>query len=360
MKILAVLLSALCIFTSMPRLAVAAQEEVTLSFALIIPPVHNRWTQGLELWVNELEKRSDGRIKVEKYFAESLSKLADVMDAVRDGVADMGESNFTVGIGRFLFHEQLMAQALPGNYVGNPLAILEGMHAAFPEQAALDTKGVKLLFFSAQTSGGLLGTKDKPVRTLDDLKGLKIGVAGGGTRLQRMSDYGATVVGITVPDMYMSLQKGVVDGICVDFELLVSRRLGELIKHLTFINNGTTIFYCVMNQAVYDGLPADLKKVVDEVSGDVAKKIFSDYWNNTQTDRFLTWQKQMGGTAYVLSEADYARMNELAGPSSQKWVEFITAKGLPGEAMLKEFRALEAKYAQPWPSADILQYMQKK
>lgn len=246
MKFLAALLAALCLIPSAPVSSAAAAEEVNLSFALIIPPVHNRWVKGLEPWIKELEARSSGRITIEPYFAESLSKMADIMDSVRVGVADIGESNFNVGIGRFPFHEQLMNQALPSHHIGNPLPILQGMHEAFPEAATVDTKGVKLLFLSAQTVGAMIGTKDKPVKSLADLKGLKIGVSGGGTRLERLSDFGATVVGMSVPDMYMSLEKGVVDGACVDFEVLVSRRLGDVIKHVTFVSTGTIVFYCMI------------------------------------------------------------------------------------------------------------------
>ena len=357
MKFLAALLAALCLIPSAPVSSAAAAEEVNLSFALIIPPVHNRWVKGLEPWIKELEARSSGRITIEPYFAESLSKMADIMDSVRVGVADIGESNFNVGIGRFPFHEQLMNQALPSHHIGNPLPIRQGMHEAFPEAATVDTKGVKLLFLSAQTVGAMIGTKDKPVKSLADLKGLKIGVSGGGTRLERLSDFGATVVGMSVPDMYMSLEKGVVDGACVDFEVLVSRRLGDVIKHVTFVSTGTIVFYCVMNQDVYDALPDDLRAVLDDVSTRAAAEIFQKYWSETQIDCFRKWQNEMGGKAYVLSESDYAELDRLAEKASDNWVDFLNSKGLPGEAMLKKFRELEKMYAQPWPTADFLQYV---
>ena len=95
--------------------AMAAPEYI-LSLNLAIAPIHNRWTRALKPWADEIEKRSEGRIVLEPYFAQAISKQAEVVESVRTGIADMGEATFTVGgLGRYPFHEQLLNLVRPGN-----------------------------------------------------------------------------------------------------------------------------------------------------------------------------------------------------------------------------------------------------
>lgn len=59
----------------------AAEPEFTFSLNLAIPPTHQRWTQAIKPWVEEIEKRSAGRIKIEPYFAGALSSQQEVMES---------------------------------------------------------------------------------------------------------------------------------------------------------------------------------------------------------------------------------------------------------------------------------------
>ena len=197
------------------------------------------------------------------------------------------------------------------------------------------------------------------MKSLEDLKGLKIGVSGGGIRLERARALGATVVGISLPDMYMSLEKGVIDGAVVDCEVLVSRKLGDIIKHLSLVNLGGSVFYCVMNKDTYDSMPPDLQKIIDDVSREYAPKLFSDFWNDMQYNSLERWQKEQGGKLYVLSDADYAKADALADPTYKEWVDFTNSKGLPAEAILAKFRELEKRDMTPWAQSRAASYVEK-
>ena len=65
----------------------AAEEPIVLTFNLGMPPIHQRWVNAIKPWCDELEKRSNGRIKIEPYFANALGKRSDAMDSVRTGIA---------------------------------------------------------------------------------------------------------------------------------------------------------------------------------------------------------------------------------------------------------------------------------
>ena len=328
--------------------AMAAPEYI-LSLNLAIAPIHNRWTRALKPWADEIEKRSEGRIVIEPYFAQAISKQAEVVESVRTGIADMGEATFTVGgLGRYPFHEQLLNLVRPGNCTVDPVTLVSGLHEAFPEQAAADIRGTRLLFLEGHSMGMLIGTRDKPVTRLEDLRGMKIGVSGGGIRVERVKALGATVVGITIPDMYMSLEKGVIDGAVIDGDVLISRKLGDIIRHMTLLNMGGSVFYCVMNPQSYENLPPDLRKVIDDVSADFAPAVMKEFWDTMQYASMEKWMKEQGGQVHVLNAEDYAKADALVEPTYAEWVEFSRDKGLPAEEILAKFRELEAGCMKPW------------
>ena len=96
MKRFLVLIMASVFFASgMPPAESRAAEEYVLSLNLPIPPIHNRWHFALKQWTEELNKRSSGRIRVEPYFAEALSKEADAFESVKDGISTWPNSAMT-------------------------------------------------------------------------------------------------------------------------------------------------------------------------------------------------------------------------------------------------------------------------
>lgn len=330
----------------------AAEPEFTFSLNLAIPPTHQRWTQAIKPWVEEIEKRSAGRIKIEPYFAGALSSQQEVMESVRNGIADMGESSYAVGVGRFLFHEQLYSIVRPSRSLEDPAAMAEAMEKAFPEAAARDWEGTRYLLTEGMPVGVCIGTNKKITR-LEDLRGLKLGVPGGGIALDRARAMGITVVGINMPDMYMSIEKGVIEGFIGDPDVITARRLGELVKYYTLLNLRGSLFYLTMNQDSYDSLPDDLKKVVDDVSGDFARKLFTDFWNGTQYNSLKRYVTEMKGELLVLSDEDYAKADKLLEPIDQLWVDAMNRADMPGEAMLAKFRELEETYTAPWAESSI-------
>ena len=121
MKRFLVLIMASVFFASgMPPAESRAAEEYVLSLNLPIPPIHNRWHFALKQWTEELNKRSSGRIRVEPYFAEALSKEADAFESVKDGISDMAEFSYDVAVGQFPFHERIFTLIRPSMSLEDP------------------------------------------------------------------------------------------------------------------------------------------------------------------------------------------------------------------------------------------------
>lgn len=324
-----------------------AAPEYTLSLNLPIPPIHTRWQGPLKAWVDEVEKRSQGRLHIEPYFAEALSPRSEAFESVKSGIADITECAYEANSGQFPFHEGILSISSPDRFLGDGTALVKGMYERFP-QVLEELEGVKLLFTHA--CGTLtIGTATKPVRSLADLKGLKIN-ANSAMIAERLKKLGVSVVSLPLSDLYTALEQGVVEGSSLSPELLVSRRYGDPIKYITEISLQNTLFYCVMNEDVYNGLPDDLRAVLDETSGEFADRAFAEYWANADINAMRTWMADMGGKEVVLlSGADYDAARQAMQPPVDDWFAMLTAKrGLPGDEMKKAFYELEERLGVAW------------
>lgn len=356
-KLIPCLLAALICLPGMaaPEAARAADAEYVLSLNLPIPPIHNRWNHALKPWIAELEKRSGGRIRVEPYFAEALSKEAEAFESVKIGVADMAEFSFDVAVGQFPFHERVFTTVSPGVSMEDPTSFVLAIQDSFPE-VKREFEGVKVLFVHAQTIGMVIGSKE-PIRTLEDFKGKKINVLGDYQVARKVGALGASVVSMPLADVFTSMQQGVIDAATVDYDLLVSRRLGDVIKHITPVQTTCFVFCVVMNQDVYDSMPEDLQKIIDDMSGEYAEKRFTEFWYQDQYSSMKKWKEEMGGRLHMLSDEDYARANEMVKPVEAEWIEQVSRNGLPGADMLKLFRELEQQHHPLWKNSEMAKYV---
>ena len=348
-KLLASMLAAVLMIPAAQGFA----AEYTLSLNLPIPPVHKRWTNAIKPWVEELERRSGGRIKVEPYFAEALSKQGESYDSVKNGLADMTESSYSTAYGQFPYHERMVDYTDVTRSQDNPTQVLLTIQKEFPA-VMKELEGAKLLFSHCLPIGMLVGTI-KPVDSLDDLKGLKIACIGGAVAAAKINALGASAVTMPAGEVFMALQQGIVDGTTCDFQLLVSRRFGDLIKHLLPLNLVGGAFYCAMSQDIYDSMPDDLKKIIDDMSGPYAVELFEKFWNDDQYESARIWRDEMGGEIHFLSEEEYQKAVALIDPVMEQWIDKLNELGLPGDAIAARTRELETKYNAKWNESRLHQ-----
>ncbi len=331
----------------------ALAAEYTLSLNLPIPPVHKRWTNAMKPWVEELERRSGGRIKVEPYFAEALSKQGEAYDSVKNGLADMTESSYGTAYGQFPYHERMIDFTDVTRSQDRPTEILLTIQKEFPV-VMKELEGAKLLFSHSLPIGMLIGTI-KPVKSIEDLHGMKIACIGGAVAAAKVNALGASAVTMPAGEVYMALQQGIVDGTTCDFQLLVSRRFGDLVKHLLPLNLVGGSFYCAMSQDIYDDMPDDLKKIIDDMSGEYAVDLFEKFWNEDQYESARIWRDDMNGEIHFLSEEEYRKAAELIEPVQQEWIDKLNELGLPGDAIAARTRELEARYNAKWNESRLHQ-----
>jgi TRAP-type C4-dicarboxylate transport system substrate-binding protein len=184
---------------------------------------------------------------------------------------------------------------------------------------------VKVMYVHAHGPGLVHTVKDKPVRKLEDMKGLKL--RGHGTSALFQKALGATPVPKPMPECYQMIQKGVVEGASYPFEANKGWRLGEVTKNATaaFSAAYTTTFFVVMNKDKWNALPADIKEIINGINKEWEVR-HADAWDTSDLIGIQFFLSQ-GGTIYGLDEKESARWAEAVSPVMDDYIADMKKKG---------------------------------
>jgi TRAP-type C4-dicarboxylate transport system substrate-binding protein len=274
----------------------------------------------LEDFCAELEKRTNGRIKTDYYTGGSLLSSTGMFQGILDGVADIGYSHVYYTPGRMPVTE---AAGLP---LGYPSAWVSGhaLNDFYREFKPKEFDDVVVLWLNTSTPSAI-STSKKPIRSLEDLKGLTIrapGVAG-----DVIKALGATPAPTPMPEVYDAISKGVLDGEASNFETLKTFNFAEVVKYETSVWQITNPypFYLVMNKNSYNNLPADIKPIFDDVVGEY-NELSQLMWNSVDFTG-----KEYGllkGVEFIdLTPAEVAKFQAAVEPVIDNYVNTMVGKG---------------------------------
>ena len=309
----------------------ASAAPIEIRFATTIPTTGGKWIRGIAPWSQAVEKATNGRVKVTGYPGGTLSTEKDTYDSVVNGVAHMGWFDAAMEPGRFPLTTGIFS--MPGSGVTNSVM---GSWAVWntaknnPEFLA-EFKEVKVLFMHA-FAPLVLSMKDKPVRTPADVKGLKIRAAPGGTQ-DLLSSVGATTVVMAPGDIYVSFEKGLLQGNAMGWEGIGAYRLTELATQYTPIGAfGGPQFVVVFNKAKWDSLPADIQQAILSVSDNYGSKLFGQ-GDDATSQVVIDEAKKRNASILTLTPAEEALWNDAAKPLQEKILGALEAKGLPAKKL---------------------------
>jgi TRAP-type transport system periplasmic protein len=337
------LMSALASAAALALLPLAAQaSDVTLRFHQMLPPQATIPAKAIKVWAEKVEKESGGRIKVQRFDAMALGgKPPELYDQAKDGVVDLIWTVLGYTPGRFPKSEVFELPFSTGNAEAGSRAFQE-----YVEKYAMDEfKDVKLIGVHIH-GPGLIHSKD-PVTKLEDLKGMKVR---GGSRVINimLEQLGATPVGMPVPAVGEALSKGVISATTIPWEVVPAVKVQQIVKNHTGFSGSkglyTQTFAVAMNKASYDKLPADLKKVIDANSGQVAATLFGRAMDNGDKAGLALAQKA-GNNILTLDAAETNRWQRAAAGVRAAWYKDVGDKGIDGPKLASEAEALISKYA---------------
>lgn len=236
-----------------------AAKSIHLTYSIFFPPTHGQCLAGME-WAKEIERLTDGKVKITVFPGGTLTKANQCYDGVVKGISDIGMSCFAYTRGRFPVMEAL---DLPLGYP-NGLIATRAANAYYETFTPAELEDVKVLYLHAH-GPGLLHTR-KPVRTLADLQNMKIRSTGLSAKVVEALD--AVPVAMPQGDTYESLQKGVVEGTFGPMEVLKGWRQAEVVKFTTDCNRVgyTTAMFVVMNKTKWNALSPEMKSIFEATS----------------------------------------------------------------------------------------------
>ncbi len=317
----------------------AAAQTITLTASSWLPPAHVL-SETQKEWCGMLEQRTAGKAKC-NILPRAVSAPPATLDSVRNGLADLSFTVHGYTPGRFLITQ--MAE-FPGlGDTSEPISVAyQRLYARTPALSA-EHQGVKVLTVFTHGPGIVFNTK-RPIAKADDLAGLKFRV-GGGMVNEISKALGMNVTLKPAPESFELLSNGVMDGTLFPAESVESFKIDKVIKYATSFPGGlyNTSFVFMMNQATYDKMPADVKKVVDELSGEVAARMFGRGWD--KVDRRGMAFMQAAGVQFTKADPSFVKVvKEKTAPLEEKWVKDAEAKGLKDpKKVLADFRAEIAK-----------------
>ena len=314
---LAILVSVLTLSPTLNQTA-HAQKVIRLKVANYFPPPANQ-SKLLDTFCKELEARTNGRVKVDYFAGGSLLKATAMYEGVVNGIADIGYSHVYYTAGRMPVTE---TTGLP---LGYPSAWV-GSHAVndfYQKFKPKEFDDVRVLWLNTSTPSAI--ASKKPIRKLEDLKGLTIRAPGLSGDI--MKALGGTPAPTPMMEVYDAISKGVIDGEASNFETLVAFKFAEVVNYSTSIWQITYPFpfYCVMNKRSYEKLPPDVKVVFDTLVGEYTER-FALMWNSVDFNGKAFGEKK--GVEFIdLPPEELEKWQTAVAPVIDDYVKKMAAKG---------------------------------
>ena len=297
---------------------------------------------------DNLERMSNGKIKVETTWSQSVHGVREGRKAVRTGLSDQAPC-FSLYTARD--YNVVGGLGLPFLFNNSHEAVATAEHL-YPKYLKDEFERFQVLIMREAHTGPYHLYNNKPVRTLADAQGMKVR-AGGGTHAQIIGALGATQVSMPGASAYTAMQRGTIDAIHFNDAAALIFKLHEVSKFRT--QNGfnvLTIEYC-MSKDWFDDLPADLQRVVSNWGRQMAiaeAVAFYDYGGLVNVAKM----EEQGLESIDMGEAELNKWKEAVSGVEAAWVADAEKKGIPATQMMKDIRANAAKFAGMTPNEVML------
>lgn len=321
------LLGFLVVFSSVFffNLSMSDAKTVELNYSIFFPATHGHTLLATE-WAKEVEKRTNGAVKINMFPGATLTPADQTYDGVVKGIADIGMSVLSYTKGRFALTEVI---DLPLGYKTG-LQATRLTNAYYKKFQPAELSDVKIMYLHGH-GPGIFHTK-KPVKVMDDLKGMKIRCSGTSARV--VTALGATPVAMPQNEAYDALQKGVVDGLVSPIETLKGWKFAEVIKSTTenFGSAYTLGFFVAMNKKKWDALPKETQEIIEKINEEWIDKTGKAWDDFDKIGKEFTLAQ--GNQVIELSKEEDEKWAKAVKPVLDDYVSAVKQKGLPGEEAL--------------------------
>ena len=293
----------------------------------------------LDQWTKDVEKATNGRVKITIYPGGTLSTAVQLYDSVRTGVVDLAWFLQGYTPGKFPL-TSVIELPFMATSAKQGSAVLWELLENSPELQA-EYGGVKVLSMWVVDPGQLM-TNRKIVRNMNDVKGLKVRI-GSDTLKPTAEALGAVPILMAINELYDALQKGVVDGTLLGTSAIRTFKLQSLLKGVTIGNFFVNAQALGINRNSWARIPAEDQKIVMDLAGLRLAQITGikfDSEGKVGYDDAVA----AGAEMVQLPAAEMAKWRDAVGGIYQKWIADINGKKLPGQQIYNKSRELLKKY----------------
>jgi len=345
-KTLLTLLGGIClvlILAALPLTAACAPEvpagPVELKMSHFMSEKHPMHAKLMAPFAEEVELATEGRVKITIYSGGALGKPPDQYDSAVTGITDIAFGLHGYTPGKFPLTSVVELPNMVTSASSGSKVVWE-LYQKFPEIVA-EHPGVKVLTIWTHDTGQIMTTK-KPIRTMDDLKGMTIR-APTASHVAMVEAWGATAVQFPISELYDSLEKGVVDGCVVPYSAVKSFNLADVVKYITVGDFYVATFFLVMNADSWDKLSSKDQKIIEGLIGSRMSETGGTAYDGGAKVGLKTAQ-EAGLDIYTLPAGELTKWRQALAPLHQKWVADMEAKGLPGQKVYDEAVRLAETY----------------
>ncbi len=299
------------------------------------PPAKTFPCVQMEHWKTEVEKRTGGKLMVQTFPGSTLLGPKNMLRGVQTGQADIGCISTAYYPGVF---PAMSVMNLPVAFSSTKVASMT-MWDIFEKYQPKEFKDFKVLTMFTSAPSNIMSKV--AIKNLHDLSGVEFRASG--SILKILSGLGAQGVGMPMSQTPEALQKGVVKGLVSSFDVLKDFNFAEICRYETITNLPVYPFAIIMNKAKYDSLPADVKKVLDDMGREQA--VWTGEYLDNHIKEALAWSKEKYNVeVYELTDAEHAEIKAKSAGLVDAWKADAAKAGLDADAILTDMLALKAKY----------------
>jgi TRAP-type C4-dicarboxylate transport system substrate-binding protein len=315
---------------ALPTSGFGQEKQIQLRYSTFFPPSHEN-AKITDAWCKEVEKRTNGKVRVRHYAGATLTPPAQTYDSVSQGVVDVGNIVLGYTMGKFPLSEGL---DYPLGYRSGAQAT-KAVNAYYARFRPKEFDDVQVMYFHAQPPG-LIHNRTKPITKLEDIKGMKMRTFGSNAEFMKL--LGGVPVAMPMGDAYDAINKGVADGLMCAYEALEGWKLGEVVQYATenYGSAYTATFIVAMNKDKWKSLPADVQKTIEQINREWIEKQ-AKVWDDIDASG-KAYAEKRGIKVAALSAQEDARFAQAARPLFDAYSKKMKEKGLPGEEVLKFMR----------------------
>jgi TRAP-type C4-dicarboxylate transport system substrate-binding protein len=303
-------------------------KPIELNYSIFFAETHKNAKSAAE-WAKEIEKQTNGRVKITMFYSGTLTPADKCYDGVEKGISDIGYSVLAYTRGKFPLTE----------VIDLPIGIKSGLAATklineyYNKFKPKEFDGTKVMYLHGHGPGIIHTKRLQAVKTLEELKGLKIRCTGMAAKIA--AALGATPVAMPMGETYDALSRGVVDGSMAPYEALQGWKWGEVVRFTTedwgaAYSSG---MFVVMNKDKWNALPPDIQKIIEKINKEWIEKQGKTWDEIDKEGRDFT--VKLGNQIFSLSKEENEKWVKAVRPLLDDYVKNMKEKGLPGDEALK-------------------------